>query len=183
MEPISSVDSCSSVGNIKISVNAELPEGESISAEELLMARKFIDELQDAIYYRLDAKKRKDTFAEMESLILDCFTNPIYVERIPNGYNSKSRMPWYRVTTRIGHFVIGWRRSVINICWNDTVFKQTADELFPDEDVTKIQYTIHAHGYEKAKEYIKRIHAHALSQTISQNLNERPYRQQAWNSI
>lgn len=91
----------------------------------------------------------------------------IFVEEIPNGYCNDpccSRLPWFIVTTPIGHIKIGWRKRVILIDWTKTLQKQNAEELFPNEDVTKsgkyeeISY-IHAWSYEKAKEYLEKIHS------------------------
>ncbi len=91
----------------------------------------------------------------------------IFVQEIPNGYGGEDPYyavyPWFIVTTPIGHIKIGWRKRVINIDWTNTLQKKKAEELFPNEDVTKsgeydeIRY-IHAWGYEKAKEYLDIIH-------------------------
>lgn len=91
----------------------------------------------------------------------------IYVEEIPNGYGGNdphyALYPWFIFTTPIGHIEIGWRKRVINIDWTRTLQKKKAEELFPNEDVTKsgnydeTRY-IHAWGYEKAKEYLDIIH-------------------------
>jgi hypothetical protein len=64
--------------------------------------------------------------------------------------------PWYKVTTRKGVITLGWRKRVIEISWEPSVNNE-ADELFPGEDVTKIGRTIHAWGYDKAKQYISRL--------------------------
>lgn len=85
----------------------------------------------------------------------------IFVEEIPNGYCSQPccvNLPWFIVTTPIGHIKIGWRKRVINIDWSKTIQKKTAAELFPNEDVTKGEQSIHAWSYEKAKEYLDLIH-------------------------
>jgi hypothetical protein len=69
------------------------------------------------------------------------------------------------VTTNIGRVKIGWRKRVINIDWSDTVVKKKAEELFPEENVTKGGYDnhfyIHAWSYEDAKKYLDRIHDEA----------------------
>jgi len=91
----------------------------------------------------------------------------IFVEEIPNGYCNDpccSRLPWFIVTTPIGHIKIGWRKRVLLIDWTRTNQKKKAEELFPNEDVTKsgkyeeVNY-IHAWGYEKAKEYLEKIYS------------------------
>lgn len=90
--------------------------------------------------------------------IINCFGDRvIFVDEIPNGYDSSfysKHLPWFIVTTIKGRIKIGWRKRVINIDWSDSIIKDDADTLFPDEDVTKHQKSIHAWGYDKAKEYI-----------------------------
>lgn len=95
-------------------------------------------------------------------LFAEAGVEPIYLEEIPNRYDSgpySVNRPWYRVTTPVGHFVLGWRKRVIQIDWSETTVKSTAAELFPGEDVTKGDRMIHAWGYQKAAEYLKRLHA------------------------
>lgn len=85
----------------------------------------------------------------------------IFIEEIPNGYSPDStyfkHFPWYKITTRLGHFKIGWRKRVIEIDWSETTIAQKAQELFRDEDVTKEAKLIHAWGYDKATEYIEKL--------------------------
>jgi hypothetical protein len=95
--------------------------------------------------------------ADERAAILGLFPNPIFVEDLPNGYCSRGccrHRPWFLVTTPIGRIKIGWRKRVISITWDDTD-RPYADQLFPNEDVTKFNKTIHAWGLEKAKEYLK----------------------------
>ena len=97
---------------------------------------------------------------ENERLIEDVFDNPIFVEEIPNEYCNRwycKHLPWFIVTTKIGRIKIGWRKRVINIDWSDSINQIKAEKLFPNEDVTKFERTIHAWSEVKAKEYINRI--------------------------
>lgn len=92
--------------------------------------------------------------------MLALFPGRIFVEEIPNGYGVDAftrLLPWFVVTTEVGRFKIGWRRSVIAIDWTETRGCKTAEELFPNEDVTKGKQDIHAWNYEKAAEYIKAV--------------------------
>ncbi len=99
--------------------------------------------------------------------ILNLFAGrTIFVEEIPNGYCNQPcccHKPWFIVTTPIGHIKIGWRKRVIAIDWTRTVQKKKTKDMFPNEDVTMnsdyedTRY-IHAWGYEKAKEYIDKLH-------------------------
>ena len=93
---------------------------------------------------------------ESRKQLVQTFGNaPIYVREIANGYwNSPSAEPWLQVTTPIGVIEIGWRKRVISIQWEDSDIAATAEELFPDENVTKTDRLVHAWGYEKAAEYI-----------------------------
>lgn len=74
---------------------------------------------------------------------------------IPNGYCKDwccRHKPWYRVSTALCSFTIGWRKCVINIEWDKDL-----EVDFSSEDVTKEKGLIHAWGYEKAAEYIGKI--------------------------
>lgn len=98
------------------------------------------------------------------SELLDLFPGRIFVEAIPNGYCSDwccRHLPWFIVTTEIGRFKIGWRKRVIHLEWADTVVSKSAEELFPGEDVTKFERTIHAWGLDKARQYIEAVIAAA----------------------
>jgi len=106
--------------------------------------------------------------AKIREDLLKCFTKisttsrygqAVYVREIPNEYWGEMGEPWLIVTTEIGHVKIGWRKRVIEIDWSDTDIKSSAEDLFPDENVTKIDKMIHAWGYEKATEYIKKLHS------------------------
>lgn len=61
------------------------------------------------------------------------------------------------MTTPIGHIKIGWRKRVVVIDWSETIVKENADDLFPDEDVTKVGKLIHAWGVKKATEYVGKL--------------------------
>jgi hypothetical protein len=80
---------------------------------------------------------------------------------VPNDYwKSKLfdfRSPWMRVYTSSGVFLVGWRKRVIELNWEDTIFTSTAEELFKDENTTKDKKMIHAWGYEELQAYLTRI--------------------------
>jgi len=80
--------------------------------------------------------------------------------------------PWFNVNTEFGTITIGWRKRVINIDWSKVEEasqacgefpKPNIISLFADEDVTKGQAYIHAWGWEKAQDYLSRIHSHLAS--------------------
>jgi len=95
--------------------------------------------------------------AQERMALLGCFPGVIYAEAIPNGYCSDyccRHLPWFIVTTSIGHFKIGWRKRVIHLDWEKTQVTKSADELFPHENTTKSGRMIHAWSLEKAREYV-----------------------------
>jgi hypothetical protein len=130
--------------------------------------RRIMDDIESAVMketLRLDPETAKAAAVERAEL-LDCFSVGVYVEEIPNGYCNRyccAFKPWYVVTTPKGRIKIGWRKSVIRIEWTDSAIKASASEIFPKEEAwpgyetTQYEKIIHAHGIEKAKEYINRI--------------------------
>lgn len=126
--------------------------------------RKAAEEIKQAVLSEQE-RQHPDTIEQVtedRKQLLALFPQPIYVEEIPNGYGNDwyyRNRPWYRVTTRIGRIEIGWRKRVISINWADTVVDAKATEMFPNEDVTKHDRLIHAWSYEKAKEYILKLHS------------------------
>lgn len=107
--------------------------------------------------------KRGDMLAKAQKVrndLIGLFPDKIFVEAIPNGYCSDwccRHLPWFKVTTEVGRFEIGWRKRVIHIDWTETVGTKTADELFPEEVGTKGNKMIHAWCLDKAKQYISTI--------------------------
>lgn len=89
--------------------------------------------------------------------IVSLFPCPIYVKDIPNGYSKDMMNPWFIIVTHKGPIVIGWRKRVLSIDWSQSDIKEGAEELFPNEDVTKYEQLIHAWGYDKAKDYISKL--------------------------
>lgn len=99
-------------------------------------------------------KMFEDEIEELKNLF---GSEAIYTKQIENKYSDLGSFKfrkWLEVTTRKGVIVIGWRKRVVNIDWSRSDIKNTAHDLFPDEDVTKGDYYIHAWGINKAKEYI-----------------------------
>lgn len=106
----------------------------------------------DPIQIQRSANEKKD--------LISIFTEPIFVESIPNGYCSRyccKHLPWFIITTKVGRFTIGWRKRVINIEWIGIPNAARAEKLFPNEDVTKGDYSIHAWSLEDAKRYVKTV--------------------------
>jgi hypothetical protein len=99
---------------------------------------------------------RTNTINNLEKL----FDEPIYIKVIPNEYSNDPyywTKPWLLVTTTKGVIKIGWRKRVIYIDWSQSDVLSDALIIFPHENVTKFDRTIHAWSYEKAKEYLDKI--------------------------
>lgn len=136
-------------------------DNEKLSSE----ASHHCHQLRDFLIYNkveLDPETKEKANQCVAGLV-QCFAgHSVFVERLPNGYWSKTDFvqllsPWLKVTTSIGHIRIGWRKRVIEMDWSETVVKESADDLFPDENVTKDDKFIHADSYEKATEYIAKL--------------------------
>ncbi len=95
-------------------------------------------------------RKERDFFSEImqEAGV----SNPLMNE-YPNGYWTDSPKPWFLVSFPFGDIKIGWRKSVIAMSWE----KPVPDVLFSKEHVTKSETGIHAHGKDKAVEYLKTL--------------------------
>lgn len=86
-------------------------------------------------------------------------------ELLPNGYcNQKccSHIPWILFHTIDGDIIVGWRKRVISIEWQENYKPFNLNSLFAEEDVTKWtdesgKRGIHAWGKEKAYEYLKKV--------------------------
>ncbi len=137
--------------------------GIEITEEITKICRNARYDLEDAIkneLWRTDPEIIARKIQDRKDLIA-CFPTGvmIYAEDIPNEYwrNAAHGTPWLMVTTPKGRIKIGWRKRVIVVDWEQSVISANADSLFPDEDVTRSRKMIHAWGYEKATEYIKKI--------------------------
>lgn len=138
---------------IMVSVNRELTDNDKWTASEL--GRKLTNKLQEETM-DLDPKTAVDAAKERADIV-GLFDTPIYVSEIPNEYSDvwyNKHLPWFVVTTKEGHVKIGWRKRVIEIDWSGTDNTQSAEELFPDENVTKHEQSIHAWSLEDAKKYL-----------------------------
>ncbi len=85
-------------------------------------------------------------------------------ELLPNGYCSRegnSHIPWFLFHTIDGDIIMGWRKRVISIEWQENYKPFDINELFGTEDVTKWENGgkrgIHAWDYDKAYEYLKKV--------------------------
>lgn len=144
---------------INVDTGAEVNLSQSLIIDATYKAAKIIKDavLQAAIAINPDAQENRRI--EREGIVA-LFDAPIYVVEIPNGYCSEScckHLPWFDITTSIGHFIVGWRKRVLVVDWNGTVGTKTSDEIFADLTVTKEARMIHAWNLVDAKSYIKTI--------------------------
>jgi hypothetical protein len=133
--------------------------GRELTRDDDYLLGHMAEQIHDGIMaqtIKLDPETAKNRAVERAEII-GLFPSPIFVEEIANGYCSRwccLQKPWFVVTTSRGRIKIGWRKRVLQIEWDGSTIKETADDLFPDEDVTKEGRLIHAWGYEKARKYI-----------------------------
>ncbi len=85
-------------------------------------------------------------------------------ELLPNSYCNQdcySHIPWFLFHTIDGDIIMGWRKRVISIEWQENYKPFNMDELFVTEDVTKWKRGgkrgIHAWGDNKAYEYLEKV--------------------------
>ena len=141
---------------IKVSTHRLLTEEET---EKLGRLCRDIDKMLIPGTIAQDQEMMNSITEERQNL-LAVFPENIFVEEIPNEYSSDpffQMRPWFKVTTPIGHFKIGWRKRVINIDWSETRVRATADDLFPNDKVTKSGCSIHANSYDDARVYIAAV--------------------------
>jgi hypothetical protein len=150
---------------IKVYVKLDRP----LNDQDRRLSYKIMDLIHDGLMeetYRLDPRKGFEA-ATVKQEILALFGGDVcYVDEIPNGYCSQwccKHLPWFIVTTPRGRIKIGWRKSVIHLEWTDTNIKGDAAAIFPKEEAwpgyetTQYDKVIHAHGYDAAKKYIRRL--------------------------
>lgn len=135
-----------------------------LTREEGRIVSDHIEAIQDEL--AASHKRSNPDAQEKKARIVQAFRDlfgdrAIQMSEIKNQYCRLSccaMIPWFKVVTNLGTITLGWRKRVISIDWSKSEVKATANELFPDEDVTKEGCLIHAWGYEKAKEYIDKLH-------------------------
>src|SRR5579859_1056008 len=147
-----------SLHNLKIEVLIDL--NRELTDRDREGVLKAIDQIQNSIREEsanLSPKNKAESKENKEAILSLFGDNKIFVEEIPNGYCSQyccKHLPWFIVTTIKGRITIGCRKRVISIDWNDSTIQEDANQLFPNEDVTKEGKLIHAWGYEYAKKYL-----------------------------
>lgn len=146
-----------SSGNGDFGVKILVSMDRDLTSDEKKEIDNKVEKIHDMLIYeskRLDPKLIAQAKDEKAKLIGLFDGHSIFVEERPNGYMNDPMFPWFTITTKIGRIDIGWRKRVILIDWSDTIINKSSQELFPNEEVTKFDSSIHAWGYEKAKEYL-----------------------------
>lgn len=148
-------------GSLGIKILIDIPR--ELTEEDNNNLRRAVQSIYDSLMQetiKLDPESAKEAKNDRKQILALFADQIIYVEEIPNGYCSRyccKHLPWFMVTTKLGRIKIGWRKRVIEIDWSDSLIPSTANALFPEEDVTKAGKLIHAHGLDKAAEYIKTL--------------------------
>lgn len=141
-----------------------LVAGVELTEEERNELSKFTDQISRQIFKSREennptkVEERQQTIRDLKT----CFPDLIWAKVIPNEYWGQDShygfsSPWLIITTTKGPITIGWRKRVIVIDWSESDIAASAEELFPQENVTKDDWVIHAYGYEKAREYIAKL--------------------------
>lgn len=154
---VSRHESFSSAGDLGVKIYVSL---DNITDEE----KKIVSDAAYDCHHKLMVSRINNDPKNIEygkkeqELLLACFPSMIYVKKDVNPYwREYTFRPMLNVTTAKGVISIWWRKRVIEIDWSDSDVHDLASTLFPNEDVTKCEYSIHAWSYDKAKEYIKKI--------------------------
>lgn len=153
-------------GHLSLKISGEVPGCPDEEAGRIAdhYADLILEEMRcAAVRAHPDFKDKKRLLKEQFYLIFkdSGFLN-VVLEEIPNEYSQSYWTldnPWFNVYTETGHFKVGWRKSVIHLQWNLSILGNLdkAEELFPNEDVTKYDNVIHCWSPEKCKEYLKTI--------------------------
>jgi len=114
--------------------------------------------------------RERATHDEFLSVVQKAGMNATILHKQPNKYcQCELCAPWFVVesplTPVVRGLTIGWRKRVINISFVHPRINFV--ELFPKEDVTKGDDFIHAWGYDKAEEYLRKVFETLKSETLA----------------
>lgn len=148
-----------SLGRYRIGVKIEVATPHALSDAEKSEIGNAASALYDTLWRGAERSDPEVTeaVAQEKRGLLALFPADCGHKEISNGYDERSIRPWFAVYTNRGMFVVGWRKRVISLDWSHGLIRETAEELFPNEDVTKSGRMIHAWGYDKAREYVARL--------------------------
>ena len=102
--------------------------------------------------------------------VINCLMDYVYepvkrqcqYELLPNGYYKDApHIPWFLYHTPDGDIIVGWRKRVISLEWQENFKAFDFEKLFSSENATKWQKNgkrgIHACGEDKAAEYLWKV--------------------------
>ncbi len=125
---------------------------------------KFVDHMPWHIDCWHDYRRRKEIYK-----VINCLMDYVYepvkdqcqYELLPNGYwKDAPYIPWFLYHTPDGDIIVGWRKRVISIEWQENFKPFDFEKLFGSENVIKWQENgkrgIYARGKDKAMEYLKK---------------------------
>lgn len=169
MKKLYSVESYGNNGMFKLVIDVDASNLPDLTNSKIMNAAYTASKIVESAITEvmLESDENAQTRKKAQRVeIVSLFRSPIFVEEIPNGYCPDyccKHLPWYVITTDIGRFVVGWRKSVMSIDWTQTINTKTADELFPNIDVTKGERSIHAWSIKDAAVYINTIYEDAVT--------------------
>lgn len=135
---------------------------ENMTQEEIAIAGNMASECHEKLLlHRINNDpKNIACLHEEKKAFLSLFPSLVYVKEETNPYwPTYTFKKKFVVTTQKGPIAVWWRKRVIVIDWSQSEIKSFAEDLFPDENVTKSDWLIHADSYAKAKEYINKVMA------------------------
>lgn len=124
---------------------------------------------KDGKYYHYHCQRKYRSLMEVDKLtrqLMDIVykATDYSFELLKNGYCHEeccSHIPWILFHTPDGDIIVGWRKRVISIEWQENYKPFNMNELFSAEDVTKWEEDgkrgIHAWGDNKAFEYLEKV--------------------------
>lgn len=112
-------------------------------------------------YLHSSCKRKKDRSSNFSSLLSPFYYSGMQVlsvDEVENDYN-RDGLPWIKVTTDFGVFIVGKRRDVVQLKMVDYFFSRfpNFEELFKDEDVAKGMNYIHCLSSNLQRVYLEQI--------------------------
>lgn len=149
------INTYSKIDSSEFSVNIDISVGGFGNDDKIIKSyiQEKAQDLSSDIYNFLWNHKNKDrhevNLKNFMAILGDCYI------KAPNEYYKGDHCePWYIFYTKKGPLKVGWRKRVINVDWSGFPQKEYCDKLFPNENVTKGDFYIHAWGYQDLKKFV-----------------------------
>jgi len=103
--------------------------------------------------------KRQEHAERFVELVEKAGFDVLYSKLVENEYSGDviHERPWVIVYTNKGPIKVGWRNSVIELNWSESIIDVDAENLFSKENVTKRYQFIHCWGEDKLVEYLTKL--------------------------